>query len=1036
MRRQGSHVLLPIILTSLLFLFFSCSSCSSKILPSRTAGEVTNASSAASAASEFKVGVILDLETAVGKMSRLCLDMAVSDFYEAHPGYATRLLLRTRDSKRDAIAAASAAVDLLKSERVQAIIGPQTSGEAELVAELGTKARVPIVSFSATSPTLSPEKTAFFVRTAPNDSSQARPIAALVTAFGWTHVVPVYEDSEYGAGAMPSLVDAIKAVGARVPYRCVLPVSATDDLIERELCRLRAMEGRVFLVHTTRGLASRLFAVAERVGMMTQGFSWVISEGLTSLLGAMDASVVRRSMKGVLGVRPHVPNSDGLQRFRRRWQREFLKENPESDVSELSVFGLWAYDTVWALATAAERVGAGSLSSPLTEKTTNYPNDLAGLGASQTGQRLLESIRATEFEGLSGRFHLVDGQLSAPAFEVVNVNGKCRREIGYWTPGQGLVRQLNSSSEREYSASMTELAPVIWPGESTAVPRGWVEPMVGRKLRVLVPGPVEQGFHSFMKVERAPETNETVVGGYVFEVFEAALKELPYAVRFEYFTLQSNGMSGGDYNHLVRLVHEQKYDALVGDVTITANRSKLLDFTLPYTASGLSMVVPYRDDLAHKAWIFLKPLTANLWMVSGAFLVFTGAVVWLLEHRVNPDFRGPPSHQSGTVFYFIFSTLVFSHKEKMVSNLSRMVVIIWLFVVFILQSSYTASLTSMLTVKHLRPTVTDVQELIATGEYVGYLQNSFTKGMLTKMGFDGKMLRPYKSPQKYQEALANGSSNGGVGAVFDEIPYLKVFLKDYCGSYTMAGRTYKAAGFGFAFPTGSPLARDLSKAILTLTDGDKMVRIERKWFGDQSNCPKNDGDLTPDSLNLASFWGLFLITGVASVVSLLAFFFSFAYQHRHLLHDSGSDVSLWRRVKAVSRQYDQKDLSSYTFRKEAKDREDATASPHTNRTATTGDAMASPYSTDRFRRGDNTASPPASGTQSPFSICNLASGGTPPPELGSPLQEVVIPAMELAGAAVEDISSTEFVHAATWTTGSSVEMTPMHVGAEGTASQP
>jgi glutamate receptor, ionotropic, plant len=38
-------------------------------------------------------------------------------------------------------------------------------------------------------------------------------------------------------------------------------------------------------------------------------------------------------------------------------------------------------------------------------------------------------------------------------------------------------------------------------------------------------------------------------------------------------------------------------------------------------------------------------------------------------------------------------------EEKLESNLSRFVVIIWVFVVLILTSSYTASLTSMLTVE-------------------------------------------------------------------------------------------------------------------------------------------------------------------------------------------------------------------------------------------------------------------------------------------------------------------------------------------------
>jgi len=34
------------------------------------------------------------------------------------------------------------------------------------------------------------------------------------------------------------------------------------------------------------------------------------------------------------------------------------------------------------------------------------------------------------------------------------------------------------------------------------------------------------------------------------------------------------------------------------------------------------------------------------------------------------------------------------------------------------------------------------------------------------------------------------------------------------------------------FPKGSPMAPDVSRAIVLLTEGNEMALIERKWFGD------------------------------------------------------------------------------------------------------------------------------------------------------------------------------------------------------------
>ena len=55
-----------------------------------------------------KVGVVLDLDTWVGKMGLSCISMALSDFYASHGHYKTRLVLEIRDSKRDVMGAAAA----------------------------------------------------------------------------------------------------------------------------------------------------------------------------------------------------------------------------------------------------------------------------------------------------------------------------------------------------------------------------------------------------------------------------------------------------------------------------------------------------------------------------------------------------------------------------------------------------------------------------------------------------------------------------------------------------------------------------------------------------------------------------------------------------------------------------------------------------------------------------------------------------------------------------------------------------------------
>ena len=141
-------------------------------------------------------------------------------------------------------------------------------------------------------------------------------------------------------------------------------------------------------------------------------------------------------------------------------------------------------------------------------------------------------------------------------------------------------------------------------------------------------------------------------------------------------------------------------------------------------------------------------------------------------------------------------TFLFWLGEKVVNNLSRFVLAVWVFVVLVVTSSYTASLTSMLTVQKLQPTITNINDLIKNGDYVGYAEGSFVGELLKSMGFDSSKLRTYNL-QTYNAALSKGSKNGGVAAIVDEIPYLKLFLTKYCCKYIMVGPIYSSEGFGF-----------------------------------------------------------------------------------------------------------------------------------------------------------------------------------------------------------------------------------------------
>lgn len=436
-----------------------------------------------------------------------------------------------------------AAVDLIKDEQVQAIIGSVSSAETEFVAHIGNRTHVPVIS-TATSPELSPAQTPFFVRTVVNDSVQAAPIAAVLAEFRWHAAVVVYEDSPYGAGILPAMADALQGVGARIMDRVAVPLDATEDHLDKVLYRFMAMPTRVFIVHMNRFLAARLFRRARNARMMSSDYAWIATAGLGSYSDLLPREDID-AMEGVVSLRPYVEMTEQVRNFSARFRARLRRDHPNDDDAfhDPTVMILWAYDTAWAIASAAEAAGiSGPAAFRQTPRNSAAQTDLDRLGVLASGETFLDAVRNTTFRGLAGNFTLIDGQLQLPSYEIVNVVGKGARTVGFWTPESGISQALNGGDKG--------LKNILWPGDSTRSPKGWVVSPNGDKLRVYVP--VKHGFKQFVNVGNdsttAADPNAT---GYIIEVFDEVMRNMPYPVNYRYVAYDGSSES---YDNIIEQV--------------------------------------------------------------------------------------------------------------------------------------------------------------------------------------------------------------------------------------------------------------------------------------------------------------------------------------------------------------------------------------------------------------------------------------------------------------------------------------------------
>ncbi|PPR82720.1 hypothetical protein GOBAR_AA37996 [Gossypium barbadense] len=762
-------------------------------------------------------------------------------------------------------------LQLMESDVVVAI-GPQSSGISHVISHVVNELHVPLLSFGATDPTLSSMQYPYFLRTTPSDHFQMYAIADIVDYYGWREVIAIFVDDDYGRSGISVLGDALAKKRAKISYKAAFSPGDTESKINDLLVEVNLMESRVYVVHVNPDTGLNIFSVAKALNMMGSGYVWIATDWLPSYLDSKDAvdSNTMNILQGVIALRHYTPDTDLKKSFMSKWNN--LKYKGSAGHAGFNSYALYAYDSVWLAAHALDVFlnEGGNLSfsyDPKLHDTNGSMLHLASLRVFNGGEQLLQTLLRMNFTGVSGQIQFdPDKHLVHPAYDVLNIVGTGTRRIGYWSnyshlsvvPPETLYTKppnISIGSQHIYS--------VIWPGDTTSTPRGWVFPNNGQPLRIAVPNRV--GYKEFASKDKSPQG----VRGYCIDVFEAAISLLPYAVPRTYM-LYGDGKRNPSYNELVSRVAQNVYDAAVGDITIVTNRTKIVDFTQPYMESGL-VVVALVKEAKSNPWAFLKPFTAEMWFVTALFFLFVGAVVWILEHRINSEFRGPPRRQLITVCWFSFSTMFFSHRENTVSSLGRMVLIIWLFVVLIINSSYTASLTSILTVQQLTSGIQGIDSLISSTEPIGIQDGSFALNYLVdELNIAQSRIVKLKNPEAYLRALKLGPKKGGVAAIVDELPYVELFLSNTNCLYRIVGPEFTKSGWGFAFQRDSPLAVDMSTAILQLSENGDLQKIHNKWLT-HSECSSQVNQVDENKLSLNSFWGLFLICGIACVLSLTIF---------------------------------------------------------------------------------------------------------------------------------------------------------------------
>ena len=253
-----------------------------------------------------------------------------------------------------------------------------------------------------------------------------------------------------------------------------------------------------------------------------------------------------------------------------------------------------------------------------------------------------------------------------------------------------------------------------------------------------------------------------------------------------------------------------KFDAAVAALTVTAGRERILDFTQPFYATGLGIAVPVAGEAS---WLpIIRTMTsfgfAQAVMALIGFALAAGFLVWLFERHHNEDFGGGVAKglSSGVWWSTVAMTQRSTGNFGPRTHIGRIVAIVWMIASIVIVAIFTASITSVLTIKHLQGAVHGVSDLSAAR--VGALAGTSTEDTLLHLRI------AYRKFATVQDGLRALRAHKLDAFVYDKPLLAWAIQQGFSSSITLVDATFEPQEYAFALPSNSPLRKTLDVAVL------------------------------------------------------------------------------------------------------------------------------------------------------------------------------------------------------------------------------
>uniref|UniRef100_A0A3Q3NAE8 Glutamate receptor n=1 Tax=Mastacembelus armatus TaxID=205130 RepID=A0A3Q3NAE8_9TELE len=553
--------------------------------------------------------------------------------------------------------------------------------------------------------------------------------------------------------------------------------------------------------------------------------------------------------------------------------------------------------------------------------TTGGPNFVTNCmtDANQT-QRLRGRMSNITLGGRDYSFNS-DGYLANPFLDVISwTPGRGWEDVGWWENG---VLRLRYPAWSRYGPFLkppddAQHLRVVTLEERPFVIVELADPASGTCIRDSVPcrRPLNAS-----AIHEGVAPMKQCCKGFCIDI----LKRLAKIVGFTYdLYLVTNGKHGkkidGIWNGMIGEVVYKRADMAIGSLTINEERSEVVDFSVPFVETGISVMVSRSNGTVSPS-AFLEPYSPAVWVMMFVMCLTVVAVTVFIFEFFSPvgynrslqtgKKAGGSTFTIGKSVWLLWA-IVFNNSvpvENPRGTTSKIMVLIWAFFAVIFLASYTANLAAFMIQEEYIDTVSGLSDKKFQHPEEQYPPLKF--GTVPNGSTEKNIRSNYPDMHQYmgkynqkgvEDAILNLKTGKLDAFIYDAAVLNYMARKDEgCKVMTIgSGKVFATTGYGIALHKNSRWKRPLDLALLQLVGDDEIEMLERLWLS--GICHNDKIEVMSSKLDIDNMAGVFYMLLVAMGLSLLVF----AWEHlvywklRHCMATSSDKLDFLLAISRVS----------------------------------------------------------------------------------------------------------------------------------------